>query len=287
MDIKPKVGIVILNYKVKSEALKCLRSVFESTYKNLEVVVVDNNSGDGLEEELRKFKGVGFIQTGENLGYTGGNKAGMKKLLDWGCKYIFVLNPDTQVSKDCIEKLVEMMEEDSEIGACGPKVLFEGSKTIWFAGGKMDTDNVLGSHIGVDEEDRGQYNESKEVDYITGATLFLRASVLNRVGLFDDRFFLYYEDSDLCYRIKKVGYKIMYVGQALVFHGNAKSTGVGSPLQDYFITRNRMLFAKKHLSFRAQFALFREALRNRRSKVRWMAFQDFLKGNYGKGSFLR
>ncbi len=284
---QPKVGVVILNYKVKKEVLGCLKSLLDSSYKNLQIILVDNNSDDRIEEEVKKYKEVEFIQSGENLGYTGGNNIGMKKLLEDGCEYIFVLNPDTQITKGCIFELVDAMEEDKEIGVCGPKILFDDRETIWFAGGKFDTDNVLGSHIGVDEKDLGQYNEDRECDYISGAAFFIRASVLKRVGLYDERFFLYYEDSDLCYRIKKVEKKIMYISSATVYHGNAKSTGVGSPLQDYFITRNRMLFAKKHLSFRTQFALFREALRNRKNKVRWMAFQDFLTGNFGKGSFIK
>lgn len=288
---EPRVGVVVLNFKVKEEVFKCLTSVLDSSYKNLNIVVVDNNSGDGIEGEISRFArndgDLEFIQTGENLGYTGGNNVGIKKLIEDGCRYVFVINPDTEVTKDCIKILVEKMEEDEEIGVCGPKILFKDRKTIWFAGGVMDTNNVLGSHIGVDEKDLGQYNQSRECDYITGAALFLRTSVLKRIGVFDERFFLYYEDSDLCFRIKKSEKKIMYIPEAVVYHGNAKSTGMGSPLQDYFITRNRMLFAKKHLSFRTQFALFREALRNRGNKVRKMAFQDFLMNKFGKGSFVK
>ena len=280
-----KVGVVILNYKLKEQALKAIQSVKNSSYKNLQIIVVDNNSQDGIEEEIKKQKDVEFIQAGNNLGYSGGNNLGIKKALDLGCELVFILNPDTTLEKDSIEKLALGLERN-EAGIVCPKIYFADTKNIWFAGGKLDLLNVLGSHRGVNEKDEGQFDEEVETEFASGAAILIKKEVLEKVGLLDDRYFLYYEDSDICFRAKKAGFKIMYIPKAKVFHKNAQATGLGSSLQDYFITRNRMLFASKFLPSRTQFALFREALRNLRNPIRRMAFFDFLMGKFGKGSFL-
>ncbi len=281
-----KVGVVILNYKVKDQVLKCVESVKKSSYKDLEIIVVDNNSHDGLENSIKQFKDIFFIQTGDNLGYSGGNNQGIKKALDLDCEYIFILNPDTTIDSKCIEECLDGFK-DEEAGIIGPKVYFGDGKTIWYAGGKFDLDNVLGSHLGVNEIDQGQYDQVMETDFVSGGALFVKSEVFKKIGLFDERYFLYYEDSDLCFRAKKVGYKIMYIPSAKVYHTNAQSTGLGSPLQDYFITRNRMLFASKFLPLKTKLALIREAIKNSKMPTRRMALKDFLLNNFGKGSFLR
>lgn len=279
-----KVAVVILNYRVKDRALNCVGSVQKSNYQNLEIIVVDNNSQDGLEEEIQKIAGVKFIQTNDNLGYTGGNNIGIKKALENQADYIFILNADTEIDQNTISNLVKV-SQDQEIGIAGPKILFDDQKTIWYAGGIFDMDNVLGKHRGVDEKDQGQYDKIEETNYVSGGAMFVDKKVFEKIGFFDDKYFLYYEDSDFCFRAKKAGFKIRYVPSAVVFHANAQSTGLGSPLQDYYITRNRMLFASKFLPFRTKFALFREALKNLGSPTRRKAFFDFLLGNLGRGSF--
>lgn len=281
-----KVTVVILNYKLKDQTIDCIKSVEKSTYPSLEIVVVDNNSEDGLGKEILNFPNVKFIQNNDNLGYAGGNNVGIKYALEKGSDYIFILNPDTTLDKDAIKFLVERLE-DPKVGIVSPKVYFSDSQKIWYAGGIFDKANVLGSHRGVDQQDKKQYDESSETDFATGAALVIKKQAFEEIGFFDERYFLYYEESDFCYRAKLKGFKIMYIPKAVVYHKNAQATGLGSPLQDYFITRNRMLFAAKFLPLRTRFALFREALRNLGNPVRRLAFFDFLIGNFGKGSFLK
>lgn len=278
-----KVSVVILNYRVKELALKCIESVVQSDYSNLDIIVVDNNSGDDIEKDLNGSH-VHFIQTGSNLGYSGGNNRGIQKALANGAEYVFILNPDTEISKTCISELVKYAKKENS-GIVGPKIHFKNNQTIWFAGGILALQNVLGSHRGVNEIDNGQYEKIEKTDFITGAAMMVKKEVFTKVGLLDDRYFLYYEDSDFCFRAKQVGFKIMYIPSAVVFHENAKSTGLGSALQDYYITRNRMLFASKFLSLRTKFALFKEALHNIAMPVRRKALFDFLLGRFGKGDF--
>lgn len=277
-----KVSVVILNYRVADLTLECILSVQKSTYENIEIIVVDNNSEDGIGKRLEKFPEVTFIQSEDNLGYSGGNNLGIKKALANGADYILILNSDAKVEKDAISKLVDLA--DSNAGdILGPKILFPDKETIWYAGGVFDKNNVLGKHRGVDEKDNGQYDRTEETDYVTGAALFVKREVFDKIGLFDEKYFLYYEDSDFCFRARNEGFKIMYTPQAVVYHENAQSTGLGSHLQDYYITRNRMLFASKFLSFRTKFALLREGLKNIGNATRRKALIDFLTGKFGKG----
>lgn len=275
-----KVGVIVLNFKLKDLTLKCLKSVQKSSFKNLKIIVVDNNSNDGIADKLPAE--IHFIQNKENLGYSGGNNVGIKKALEVGCDYIFILNPDTEIEEKTIEILVEKMEE-YQAAIAGPKIYFSDTKKIWYGGGIFDQANVIGKHRGVDEKDTGQYNNVGETDFVSGAAMMVKKEVFERVGLFDEDYFLYYEDSDFCLRAKKEGFKVVFIPEAVVYHANAKSTTLGSPLQDYYITRNRMLYAKKHLSLRTQFALFREALRNIKNAARRKALIDFMLCNLGKG----
>lgn len=276
-----KVGVVILNYNAAEETTECVKSVKASTYTNVVVIVV-SNSQDDLSEVTDKYKDIIFIQNNENLGYSGGNNIGIKNALKEGVDYVFILNADTVIDKNAISVLVQVADK-GEGDILGPKILFKKTGKIWFAGGIFDKANVIGSHRGVDEVDSGQYEGVEETEYVSGGAIFIKREVLESIGFFDEKYFLYYEDSDFCFRAKKAGFKIVYVPQALVYHENAKSTGLGSPLQDYYITRNRMFFASKFLPFRTRFALFREALRNIGNPVRRQAFFDFQMGKLGKG----
>lgn len=279
-----KVGVVILNFKVKDFTQKCIKSVKNSLYKEIIIIVVDNNSNDGLEQAIGRQDAI-FIQSGDNLGYSGGNNLGIKKALDENCDFVLILNPDTEVKKDTIEILVKKVKE-YDAGIVTPKIYFGKSKVIWYAGKKLDTDNVLGEHIGVNEEDQGQYDQDRETDDVTGAAMMVKREVFEKVGFLDEDYFLYYEESDFAFRAKQKGYKLMYIADAAIYHFNAKSTGLGSSLQDYFITRNRMLYASKFLPLRTRFALLREALRNLGNPAKRLALFDFLLGRFGRGSFL-
>lgn len=278
-----KVGVIILNYKVKELVFKCVESVKKSTFKDILIIIVDNNSQDGLGKELEDRNDLIFIQNPINSGYAGGNNIGIRKALELGYDYIFILNPDTTVDPKAVEFLIEGLEKYSA-AAANPKIYFGDSETLWFAGKIFDLENVLGTHRGVDETDRGQYDRDEEIEDATGAALMVKKEVFEQIGLFDERYFLYYEDTDFAYRARKKGFKIMYLPKAKVCHENAQSTGLGSPLQDYYITRNRMLFASKFLNLRTRFALFKEAMRNLGNHTRRRAFFDFLMGNLGKGS---
>lgn len=276
-----KVGVVVLNYKLKKEVDRALKSVFDSLEVELEVVLVDNDSNDGVSDLTNKYPMLHFIQSGSNRGFSGGNNMGIKKALDMDCEYILLLNPDAWVDKYAIRNMVQYCKESGSV-IIGPKIYFPDGKTILYAGGILDTKNVLGSHKGVDEIDDGRFDDVSETDYVTGGVMFVDSKIFKKIGLLDERYFLYYEDADFCYRAKQAGFKVLYYPKAIAYHESGKATGVGSPLQDYYITRNRMLFSKKFLPIRTTIALLREGIRNWSNRSRRKAMVDFLIGKYGK-----
>ncbi len=286
-----KVGVVILNYKVADLTVKAIRSVLNSSYKNVQVYVVDNNSGDTLKDllqnEFKSEKQITSLFLDNNTGYTGGNNVGIKAALKDGCEWVLLFNPDAIVEKKTIEIMVERADATGA-QIVNPKIYFANSNKIWFAGKIFDRLNVLGHHRGVDEEDTGKYDREEELEDGTGCALLVKSEVFGKIGYLDEDYFLYYEESDFIFRARKAGFKVMYIPKAIVYHENAKSSGVGSPLQDYFITRNRMLFAKKFLPMRTQFALIREAMRTGvKYSTRRLALMDYLLGKFGKGSYIK
>ena len=152
----------------------------------------------------------------------------------------------------------------------------------------MDWNNVIGHHRGVDEIDRGQFDKTEETELATGCCMLLKKEVFEKVGMLDDKYFLYYEDADLSIRTKKKGFKIVYVSKSVIWHKNASSAGgSGSVLQDYYITRNRLLFGFRYSAIRAKFALLRESLALLINGRKWQkrGVLDFYLGKLGRGSY--
>ena len=136
--------------------------------------------------------------------------------------------------------------------------------------------------------DRGQFKVRKQITFATGACMLVKREIFEKVGFFDKKYFLYLEDMDFCVRIKSAGFRIIFEPEAIVWHKNASSSGgSGSLLQDYFITRNRLLFAFKHASFKTKFAVSRQVIGQIKSPIKRKALFDFVTFNFGKGSYIK
>ncbi len=299
-----KIGIIIINYRNTEYTLKCLESLkkVEKGQLNILTILVDNKSQVPLKIDENKFRELNLlvIRNEENLGFAGGNNVGIKVALERKCDYVLILNNDTTHKSDFLTELIRGLEmEDGEIAS--PKIYFskgrefhseryqksELGKVIWYAGGMLDRRNVLASHIGVDQVDDGRFNKSSSTDFATGCCMLVKSSVFEKIGTFDVRYFLYLEDLDLCMRAKKARFKIFFIPASIIWHENAGSTGgSGSNLQDYFITRNRLLFGNQYVNFRARLALLKESLVILTRGRDWQKIgaRDFYLRRFGIGS---
>ncbi|MEX2007772.1 MAG: glycosyltransferase family 2 protein [Candidatus Levyibacteriota bacterium] len=300
------VFISIINFNGRENTLACLRELDKIKIKDFKatVVVIDNASEEKFDIDKDFLKNIPliFIRNSENLGFAEGHNVGIRYALSAGADYVIILNNDTELSKNFVYEMVQAAEKDPKAGIVGPKIYFakgfeyhkeryspkDLGKIFWYAGGEMEWKNVIGYHRGVDEIDKGQYSETCETEYVSGCCMLITKKTLEKVGMFDKKYFLYYEDNDLSQRTRKRGIKILYAPKAVIWHKNAGSAGgSGSPLQDYYITRNRMLFGMRYAPLRSKLALLRESARLLRSGRKWQkkGIMDFYQGKFGKGSY--
>ncbi len=300
-ELEPVVTVVVLNWNRASDTIECVRSLENIAYSHFEIVIVDNASTDGSANALEAaFPTVKIIRNQRNLGYAEGNNVGIRYALGRGADYVLLLNNDTVVDKDLLRDLVRAIRSDPRAGIVGPKIYdyWEPTK-IWFAGAFIDWSTGESPHLGLGEHDSGQFNRILEVDRMTGCAMMVKRDVFERVGLFDPKYFLYYEDVDFCVRAAKAGYKSFCVQAAKVWHKESSSSKAnqGSDLHTYYHTRNRLLFLYTHfkiddsehrnnrLFFRKY--LSRVALRpfdrayRRRHSARFWALTDFYLGRFG------
>ena len=299
-----KIALVTVNYNTARDTFTLLNSLerLKTDDLELDVIVVDNGSKSPITIEKKYKHKISLIRSEVNAGFSGGYNLGISQAFKNYPDYVLIINNDTIVDSDMLINLVKVIESNPKIGAVTPKIYFakghefhkdrykenELGRVFWYAGGFMDWKNIQSIHRGVDEVDRGQYDKIEKIDFASGCCLLFRREVLEKVGLLDDKYFLYYEDADLNQRIKKAGYEIFYVPKAVLIHVNAASSGgAGNALQDYFITRNQMLFGMKYAPIRSKLALLRQSLRILLSgrPNQKMAIRDFYFGKFNKGSF--
>jgi GT2 family glycosyltransferase len=252
------LSIVIVNWKVKDLLEKCIQSIFEQTKDiSFEVFVVDNNSGDGSVEMVReKFPQVDLTASQENLGFAKGNNPAIKKAHG---RYILLLNPDTEILDNALEKMVKFMDSNSGCGIAGCKLLnpdlslqpsvrtfptltsqvfillkihhlFPHSKAMY----KYLVQNF-------------DYEKTQEVDQVMGAFMMIRREVINKIGMLDEKFWIWFEEVDFCKRAKEAGFKILYTPEAKIIHhfGQSFKQAMGVKKQKDF-NRSLSCYFKKH-----------------------------------------
>ncbi len=243
----PLVVAVILNTNCRDDTLAALKSFAASTYINKHAIVLDNHSQDGSVEAIRSsYSDVEVIPLERNLGYAGNNNIGILAALEESANWVFVMNEDTVLSEDCLANLINAGESDPRIGILGPMVYhFDEPHIIQSAGGKLDRD-WNAHHLAQNEPDHGQYQDPYEVDWISGCGILVRRSVIEQVGMLDERFFYYYEETEWCLRAKKQGWTIWVVPSAKLWHKGVQRDYRPGPSITYYATRNRFLMLSKH-----------------------------------------
>jgi GT2 family glycosyltransferase len=225
-----------------------LKSLYASGYPNLEVIVVDNASpSDNPDIIKERYPQIVFIKNPVNGGFANGNNIGIRQAKG---QYLFMINNDTEVPAGTIERLVEVLAADPQTGLVCPKIkYFDDRDIIQYAGQtKMSTFGMRSFIIGYGEKDTGQYEKSKETYYVHGSAMMTTKEVISKVGMLPEAYFLYYEELDWCDHIRKAGYKLMYVHNAVMYHKESLSTGKNSPLKTYYLKRNRMIFLRRNRS---------------------------------------
>lgn len=242
------ISIIIVNYKSKGLTLNCLKSIEEADFGKLEyeVLVVDNNSGDQLAEIIAwQYPKVTFIQNEVNRGMGAGNNVGLRRARG---TYLVIMNPDTLAFPDTFTALYEFMEAHPEVGIVGPQQ-FNPDRTVQasryrfpkvltllyrrtflgrFTFAKKAISNFLLEDV--------KSEETHEVDWLLGSCLFIRATALKEVGLFDERFFLYFEDTDLCRRFWQKKWRVMYYPAARIIHNHNRASA-DHPWYTFFLNR--------------------------------------------------
>jgi len=218
----PKVSIIIVNWNGLDDTIECLESIKSITYLNYEVIVVDNGS-EGNDADILQAKygnNLTIIRNDKNFGFTGGNNIAIRHALNnFKPDYVLLLNNDTVIAPEFLTEMVRAAEGDFLIGIVGPKTYLyddpDRLQLVWF---DVDMQRGQPHQIGSGEIDRGQYDSTRTVDYIQGSCFLIKRTAIDSIGLLDEAYFAYWEETDYCMRTRKAGYKILYVPLAKIWH---------------------------------------------------------------------
>jgi GT2 family glycosyltransferase len=241
----PRVAIILLNWNQPEHTLACLRSLGELDYPNVAVTVVDNGSTDGSPDLIRaQFPAVTLVENGRNLGFAAGNNVAIEPAVRAGADYVMLLNNDTEVRPDMLRELIAVAESDPEIGIVGPKILYyDQPDLVWSAGGTIDAYGQPG-HVGADGPDDDPSEQPREVDYVTGCAILVKRAVVEAIGGIDERFFIYFEETEWCARARRAGFRILYVPAARMWHKVKPGARGYSRRYLYLMARNRLLYLR-------------------------------------------
>jgi GT2 family glycosyltransferase len=256
MQNQPLVSIIILNWNQTKITCEFLESTKALTYKNYEILVCDMGSEVDPTQQINSgnYPNTTVLRSDKNLGFTGGNNWGIRHAKG---DFIFIVNNDTEVTPDLLTVLLEPFYTDKSIGVTCPKIRFyHHPNIIQYAG--FNPINVFTGRttsVGSKEEDHGQHDVSGYTYGAHGCAMMVKREVIEKTGMFPEKFFIYYEEWDWSSRILKAGYKIYYQAKGLIFHKESITMGKQSAIKVYFHTRNRILYMRRNTSL-PQFLIF-------------------------------
>ena len=251
------LSIIIVNYNVKHHLRECLQSIYRSTKRaSFEITVVDNNSTDGSVDMLKsEFPEVKLIENCQNLGFSKATNQGLRENKE---RYILLLNPDTIVLPNALDRMIEFMEANSHAGALGCRLLYPDGRlqpscrsfptliTAFFENTGLEKLFLRNRIIGRHRIGHWDYNDIREVDQPMGSALMVRREAITQVGLMDEQFHMYYEDVDWCFRIKKRGWKIYFIPLAQIIHYGGQSARLNMAKMRIQRYKSRHKFFRKH-----------------------------------------
>jgi len=230
-----------LNYNGGTAVVECLKSLYRSDYPSLEIVVVDNDSKDGSLETIKNlFQKSAIIKNASNLGFAAGNNVGIRYALEKFADYVFLLNNDATVEADTISLLVGYAQQHPDCGIASPLILKEKNGPMWFAGGKIQWQKMRAIHT----YDNATSIQAHGSHYASGCAMLASKAVFKKIGLFDEDYFLYYEDVDFSVRARKNGFAVYILLSAIAYH--QETSNQKNALKVYWLVLSALIFFKKN-----------------------------------------
>ena len=252
-----KVYIILLNYNGWKDTVECVKSLAVIKGTDTHIVVVDNCSTDDSVEKLKAElpDEVTLLQADENNGFSAGNNIGIRYALKNQADYVLLLNNDTVTDQDFLTPLVEFASRTPDCGCISSRIYYYYEKNkIWFDGGAFHPYNCRAEHYRFNE-DGSTVTGIHEATFISGCCMLIPATVIRKIGLMDERYFLYVEDTEYSLRIQKAGYKLYWDADHHFYHKVSASTGNKSKLSQYYEIRNRYLIAEQYLTRSQRFSM--------------------------------
>lgn len=285
-----KVAIATINWNGKKDTLEFLESLKKLDTSPLvtRTFVVSNEKLEGDFELIYKK---------ENRGSAGGYNDGIKAALAWGAQFILLVNNDVLIkSSDLLLSLLTCFTDHPTAGAVSPKIYFapgfeykkckvaDRGNILWYAGGDFDWNNINSSHRGIDEIDSGKYDRVEETGFVSGSAMLVKRAVFDQKIFWDENLFAYCDDNDFQEKMRLAGFKLFYDGKVSIYHKVSQTSGVGSPISDYYLARNRLIFGMRYAPIRTKFALLRQGatLLLIGRKAQKEGVRDFLMGKRGE-----
>ncbi|MEK6767322.1 MAG: glycosyltransferase family 2 protein [Planctomycetota bacterium] len=270
----PKVAVIILHLKDIPCLVDCIISLNKITYRNFNIIIAHNGPEsiallDALAPISRHITKV--IDMDANIGFTRANNIGIRHALRDEAEYILLLNDDTEVAPDFLTTLIDVAELRPDAGMLGPKILFyDQPQKIWFAGARFNPETCMATATGFNQAVQYEDSVPIESDFITGCALLIKRKAIEKIGLLDERIFIYCEDLDWGLRLIKAGLKNLVVPDARIWHKVSITVGgLDSPFTIYHKTRSRLLMAKLYVP-KSLYKLHRKFL----CDIAWLLFKS-------------
>lgn len=303
-----KVAIILLNYNGYEDTIECFKSLRKISYVNYEIIIVDNASPDqsmarivdymenneikadyfedfetAMMNGTNKFK-VHLIQSSDNYGYGHGNNIGIKYALQIDADYVLILNNDTIVKENFLEPMVEMCENDNNIGIVSGKIYYyDRPDTLWFNGGAFNPFTGKIKHFNFNEKDVGN-EPNKEITFITGCMWLIPKKIFTNVGFINEEYFMYVEDTEFTQRVLKFGYKLAIAKKSHILHKVGSSSGGGdfTDFSAYFLAKNKLKFIFSNLNLinkiSAISVVFFEPIRLMKNRQKFSIILAYIRG---------
>lgn len=242
------VYIILVNYKSLVHTVECIDSILNSSYKNVRIIVVDNNSSDGCKAKIdKRYQDVIVIESEKNVGFSAANNIGIKMALKLNAAYVLLLNNDTILDNNCISELIRMGNLNKKSVITGKILNYYDKKLIWYGGADLNFFKGDADIYGFGENDTGQCDETRKCTFASGCCMLIPTEIASKYFL-PEQYFLYYEDVDFCTNLFKNHVDIIYDPAAVIYHKESISTDKNSHLYTYYFSRNRFMYISNNIN---------------------------------------